>query len=276
MARPEQTNTMVNRAFTWAATRAIAGCAAIIASLSGCALSADTPLHRSTELMVSPWGPFARQCVSTRVAHDETDWRGRVRVYEVADVYTTCTGFSAMPAGADAEQITASVGNPDQVSAPVILRILRTSAGSARTARQGDSGLLAQGSDVPGAAEELASEIGLTAPQVIHPTDVLALPVRLLLPFPVDVSLSCRPDGGHVDRGRDTLVFTCTADQQVRSAQVDARIRLTGIEEIDVQTGIRLSSVLTGRLSGQTRLHPDAAWRSANDRLLYRRATDFE
>jgi hypothetical protein len=181
-----------------------------------------------------------------------------------------------MPSGDRAEQITASVGRPDQPSAPVILRILRTSGGSTRVAMQGDTGLLAQGSDAPDAAKVLASEIGLTARQVIDRTEILALPVRLSLPFPLDIALSCRPDGGHQDRGRNTLVLTRSLDQEIHSDHVDAQIRLNGVEEIDVETGVRLSSVLTGRLSGRTRPNDDAAWHSADEELLYRRETDFE
>jgi hypothetical protein len=118
----------------------------------------------------------------------------------------------------------------------------------------------------------LASEIGLTARQVIGPNDIVALPVRLSLPFPVDIELSCRPDGGHRDRDRDTLVLSCTFDQNVRTPRLDARVRLAGVEEIDIQTGIRLSSVLTGGLNGRIQLGDrNGAWHSADDRLLYRR-----
>jgi hypothetical protein len=123
----------------------------------------------------------------------------------------------------------------------------------------------------------LAREIGLTARQLIRPNDIVTLPVRLSLPFPVDIELSCRPDGGRRDHGRDTLVLSCTLDQKVRTTRLDAQVRLAGVEEIDVQTGIRLSSVLAGRLSGRIRLSDRGeAWQSADDRLLYRRETDFE
>lgn len=88
--------------------------------------------------------------------------------------------------------------------------------------------------------------------------------------------LACRPDGMNSDRGRATLVFACTLDQQVRADRLDAQVRLAGVEEIDVQTGIRLSSVLSGRLSGRKQAGADAALRSAEERLLYRRAAEFE
>jgi hypothetical protein len=229
---------------------------------------------RPVEAMEAPWGPFARQCDTTRVAHSATRWR--LGETEVAYVYETCVGFSAMFFGKDAAQITASVGNPDQPSSSVVLRVLRNPDGVARPAAPGDTGLLAQGSDVPGAAEILARDIGLTARQVVNPNDTLALPVRLSVPFPVDVVLSCRPDGMHRDHGRDTLVFSCTLDQRISTAQLDAQVQLAGVEEIDVQSGIRLSSVLTGHMSGRKRVDGDAGWQSANDRLLYQRQTEFE
>lgn len=250
---------------------------AVAAFLNCCAPPANTPMSGPIDVMVSPWGPFARQCDSTRVSYDTTYRSGRVGVFEVTNVYKTCAGFVAMPFGHDAAEITASIDKINQPSSPMILRILRTPEGAARAAAPGDTGLLAQGSDAQEAARVLASEIGLTARQLINPNDTVSLPVRLSLPFPVDIELSCRPDGGHHDHGRDTLVLSCTLDQKVRTTRLDAQVRLAGVEEIDVQTGIRLSSVLAGRLSGRIRLSDrDETWRSADDRLLYRRETDFE
>jgi hypothetical protein len=226
------------------------------------------------EAMEAPWGPFARQCATTRVSH--VTWRWRVGDIEVGDHYETCIGFSAMPSGNDAAAITASVGETNRPSSTVILRILRKTGGAAREAAPGDTGLLAQGSDVPDAAQILARDIGLTSRQLISPNETLALPVQLLIPFPLDTMLSCRPDGGHRDRGRDTLVFSCTSQENVHTDQLDAQVRLEGVEEIDVQTGIRLSSVLAGHLTGRMRLSDKAAWQSADDHLLYRRDTEFE
>jgi hypothetical protein len=255
----------------------IAGWLLVAASLSCCAPAADTPMSGPIDVMVSPWGPFARQCDSTRVSFDTTYRGGRVGVFEVANVYKTCAGFVAMPVGRDAAQITASVDKINQSSSPVILRILRTPEGTARAAAPGDTGLLAQGSDAQDAAQVLAREIGLTARQLISPNDIVTLPVRLSLPFPVDIELSCRPDGGRRDHGRDTLVLSCTLDQMVRTTRLDAQVRLAGVEQIDVQSGIRLSSVLAGRVSGRIRFSDhNEVWQSADDRLLYRRETDFE
>jgi hypothetical protein len=245
---------------------------AIAALLSCCAPPASTPMSGPIDVMVSPWGPFARQCDSTRVSYDTMYRSGRPGLFEVASVYKTCAGFVAMPLDGNAVQITASVDKIDQTSSPLVLRILRTPEGIARAAAPGDTGLLAQGSDAQDAARVLASEIGLTARQVIGPNDIVALPVPLSLPFPVDIELSCRPDGGHRDRDRDTLVLSCTFDQNVRTPRLDARVRLAGVEEIDIQTGIRLSSVLTGGLNGRIQLGDrNGAWHSADDRLLYRR-----
>jgi hypothetical protein len=195
---------------------------------------------------------------------------------EVADNYETCTGFSAIPSGHDAAEITASVSETNRPSSTLILRILRKAGGATRAAAPGDTGLLAQGSDVPDAAQILAPDIGLTSRQLVNPNDTLALPVQLLIPFPLDAVLSCRPDGGHRDHGRDTLVFSCTSNQEIRTDRIDAQVRLEGVEEIDVQTGICLASVLAGHLSGRKRLSDKAAWQSADDRLLYRRDTEFQ
>jgi hypothetical protein len=88
--------------------------------------------------------------------------------------------------------------------------------------------------------------------------------------------MSCRADGEHRDHGRDTLVLSCTLNQKVQTDRLDAQVQLAGVEEIDIQTGVRLSSVLTGHLSGRSRSGDNAAWLSANNRLLYRREMEFE
>jgi hypothetical protein len=242
--------------------------------VSACAPSADQPMKGPVEAMEAPWGPFARQCATTRVSYTTT--RFRVGNVEVGDNYETCIGYSAMPAAKNAVEITASVGDPNRPSTPVILRIVRNTGGAAREAAAGDTGLLAQGSEAPGEADLLARDIGLTSRQLISPNDTLALPVRLSLPFPLDVVMACRPDGGHQEHGRETLVFSCTLDQTVRTDHVDGQVRLEGVEEIDVQTGIRLSGVLSGHLTGRVRAGDGGAWQAANDRLLYRQDTEYQ
>jgi hypothetical protein len=253
---------------------AFSGWVAVAASLAGCAPTADTPMNQPVEAMAAAWGPFARQCDSTRVSHTASRWR--LGETQVGDVFETCVGFSAMLASQDSAEITASVGTPDQPSSSVIVRILRKTSGAARAAARGDTGLLAQGSDSPQAAEIMARDIGLTARQMVSPNETLPLSVRLLVPFPLDLVLSCRPDGGHRNHGRNTLLLSCTTDQEIRTDHLDAQVQLAGVEEIDVQTGVRLSSALSGRLSGRKRPARDAAWQSANERLLYRRETEFE
>jgi len=245
-----------------------------VMSLAGCTPTADTPMSRPIEAMEAPWGPFARQCDSTRVSHITFRWR--VGEEEVSDVYETCAGFSAMLSGHDAAEITASVGKIGQPSSSVVLRILRKTGGVARAAAPGDPGLLAQGSDAPDAAEMLARDIGLAARQLISPNEILAVPVRLSLPFSLDIVMSCRPDGEHRDHGRDTLVLSCTLDQKVHTDHLDGQVQLAGVEEIDIQTGVRLSSVLTGHLRGRSRLGDNAVWHSADNGLLYRREMEFE
>ncbi len=224
--------------------------------------------------MEAPWGPFSRQCDRTRVSHTANRWR--LGETEVSQVYETCVGFSVMTSGQNVADITASVGQPNQPFSSVVVRIQRRTDGIARPAAPGDTGLLAQGSDVPGAAEILARDIGLTARQMVNPNENLELPVRLSVPFPLDVVLSCHPDGMHREHGRDTLVFSCLLDQKVITDHLDARVQLAGVEQIDVQTGIRLFGVLAGSLSGRKRLNEESAWHSAEERLLYRRATEFE
>jgi len=152
----------------------------------------------------------------------------------------------------------------------------RDTEGRARAAVPGDIGLLAQGSDAPEAAETLAREIGLTARQLINPSENMTLPIQLSVPFPVNGALSCHPDGKARNHGRETVVLFCTLDQNVRTDHLDVRVRLTGVEEIDVPTGVCLTSLLTGDLRGRIRLHDNAAWQSANDKLVYHRETDFE
>jgi hypothetical protein len=174
-----------------------------------------------------------------------------------------------MPLGAGDAQITASVGVVDQPASTVILRMKRSALGEVRPASPGDAGLLAQGSDVPDAAAAMARGIGLTERQMIAPGESMMLPVRLSVPFPVDLVLACRPDGQRRDRGRDRLVLSCVADQTVVTDRLDVRVVLAGVEEIDVKTGVRVSSLLTG--------HMVRAGRGASTvHLVYSRETEFE
>lgn len=248
--------------------------ACFVLALAGCAPHADAPLSRPVEAMEAPWGPFARQCDSTRVSHTITRWRQKET--QVGTTYESCAGFSSVLSGPDAAEITASIGRPDDPASSVVVRLRRSTAGTARPAGPGDGWLLAQGSDAPAEADLLARGLGLTARQMVNPRDNMSLPVRLRLPFPVDASLSCRPDGLHRDRDREMLVMSCTLDEKIRTDHLDAQVQLAGVEVIDVQTGVRLSSALAGQLSGRARLAGNGNWQAADERLLYRRETEFQ
>jgi hypothetical protein len=201
---------------------------------------------------------------------------GRSGLKEKETNYRRCVGFAAMPASGGAMQITGSATTDGRSRVPIVYRILRGPNGVSRPAASGDSGLLAQGSDNPMLAEEFADQIGLTRQQVIDPKDTLLLPILLHVPSPVEGTLQCRPDGGHVDRGRETLVFSCTLDEQVRTERLDAKVRLAGVEEVDVMTGVRLSGSFAGSLNGYERTNADVRGRHIDDHVWYDRTMEFE
>jgi hypothetical protein len=89
-------------------------------------------------------------------------------------------------------------------------------------------------------------------------------------------AVSCSPDGEAVDRGRETLAFACTLDEAIQTDCLSARLRLAGVEEIDVLSGVRLSGALVGSLTGQERFSAHAGWRSVDYHIWYGRTTDFE
>ncbi len=223
--------------------------------------------------MTAAWGPFARQCTSTRTSHYAMVGR---EPEDVATTYEACIGFAAMPAAHGAMQITGSTTSNRRSSVPIVYRILRGPSGVSRPATSGDTGLLAQGSDSPSSAEAFAREIGLTQRQVIEPHESLLLPINLRVPSSVDGTLRCKPTGGAVVHGRETLVFTCTLDQQVHNDRLDARVQLAGVEEVDVLTGVRLSSSFSGYLSGYERSNTRSRMRRVDDHLRYERTTEFE
>jgi hypothetical protein len=144
-----------------------------------------------------------------------------------------------MPAAGDAMVITASTAANERSSVPILYRILRGPSGVSHPAAPGDSGLLAQGSDNPESSNAFARQIGLDRKQIVDPKEALSMPILLLVPTPVEGTLQCRPEGGAVDRGRETLIFSCTLDEQVHTDRLVARLRLAGAEEVDVLTGVR-------------------------------------
>ena len=176
----------------------------VVLSLTGCAPEAATPITQPIEAMEAPWGPFARQCDSTRLSRDTVRWRVR------AD-----RGRRGLP---DLHRILGDASRPQcgsrsrRASAKSINHRRRWSCASCagQTALRGrpnpaTPGCWRKGRTSPDAAQILADDIGLTARQMIKPNETLALPVRLAVPFPLDVVMSCRPDGERRDRGRDTL-----------------------------------------------------------------------
>jgi hypothetical protein len=244
-----------------------------IALLCGCA-SSNTPMTHQEEVMTVPWGPFARQCTTTRTSHYV--FAGKAGLKEVDTNRHDCIGFSAMPATGGAEQITGSAPSGDGSENPIIYRILRAPNGISRPAAAGDTGLLAQGSDNTAQAETFAEQIGLTRQQTIDPRDTVRLPIVLHVPSAVSGTLQCRPDGGGVDRGRKTLVLSCTLDEQVHTDSLDANLRLAGVEEVDVMTGVRLSGSFAGSLSGQDKANPQARAEHVDDHVWYQRTMDLE
>jgi hypothetical protein len=242
--------------------------------LGGCASGATTPIGEPKEVMTSAWGPFARQCVVTRVTNYVI--AGRSGPSERTTSHETCTGFAATPAAGGAVQITASTNTVGQSSTPLVSRILRRPSGVSRPADRSDTGLLAQGSDSSGFAEAFASDIGVTRKQTIGSHETLSLPVRLQILSPIDGMLSCRPDGGGADHGRETLIFSCTLNEKIDNDRLSARIQLAGVEEIDVLTGVRLSSLLVGSVTGHDRADAQARWRPVDYHVWHRRTTEFE
>jgi hypothetical protein len=243
-------------------------------SAARCAPVPQAPMTQPVQVMEQAWGPFARQCSTTRLAHYEPHRQLSPR--EVVSSHTTCIGWSVLPQANGAVELTASMNPDDPTADPIISRILRSPSGASRTAIPGEPGLLAYGSDSPDVATVLARDIGVTARQMVSTNQMLWLPVRLRLPFPVDGAMSCRPGGTVADYGRKVLVLACTLDEQADTANLRARIQLTGEQRVDVDTGVRLSGELTGQLSGQMRLTKGSPWRPADDQVWYSKETEFD
>jgi hypothetical protein len=224
------------------------------------------------EAMEAPWGPFSRQCETTNISYFV--FHARTSPNEVTESHSNCMGFSAMPAGDGSMAVTASIGAGDQTGNPTVVRFLRNPNGLARPAAPGDTGLLAQGSADTNAAITLAREIGISERQTILPDETLNLPVRLSLPSPVDVKLSCRPDGQGRIGGRETFALSCTGGRSVHTDNFVGQLRLTGVEEFDVQSGVRLASRLSGGLEGEKLFNPGSHWRFDNYRVSYNQDID--
>jgi hypothetical protein len=250
-----------------------------VAWFGGCSPGATTPMRQPEEVMKAAWGPFARQCTSMRTSHFAAAGRSGVR--EVGTDHESCIGFAATPASGGAMEITGSTTSDGSTSdagpsTPIVFRILRAPGGVSRPAASGDTGLLAQGSDDEHLAEAFAAQIGLTQKQVIDPKTTLRLPIFLDAPSPLEGMLQCRPDGGSVDRGRETLLFSCTLDERVRTDRLDARVQLAGVEEVDVLSGVRLSGSFAGSLSGRQRVSAADPGQRIDYHIWYERTTELE
>jgi hypothetical protein len=245
----------------------------IAAFLDACTPVVSARMSEPTEVMNTAWGPFARQCTSTRNWHNEAV--GRSKPMEVTASYESCSGFAAMSVAGGAMEITVSTAIA-QSSTPIISRMLRSPDGVTRPAASGDTGLLAQGSASPKVAEIFASQVGLTRRQVIDPKGTLLLPILLQIPSPVIGTLSCHPNGRSVEHDREIFVLTCASDEMISSDRVAARMRLGGVEAVDILTGVRLSGELHGSLIGRERFNPQSRWQPADYNIWYRRTTEFE
>jgi hypothetical protein len=257
-----------------ASLKARASILAVAIAAAQCAPAANAPMTQPVQVMEQAWGPFARQCTTTRVTHYET--HRQLSPSEVVQSHTTCIGFSALPRADGSVEVTASMSPDDPSSNPIVSRILRSPSGASRTAKPGESGLLAYGSDVPEIAAALARDIGVTARQLVGPNESLRLPIRLRMPFPVDGALSCHPSGEAADHGRKVLVLACTLDQEARTEHLQATIHLTGEQQVDIATGVRLSGDLTGWLNGRVRLNNQSPWQPTEDNVWYSKETEFE
>jgi hypothetical protein len=113
-----------------------------------------------------------------------------------------------------------------------------------------------------------AEQAGLTKEQSIDPHDTVRLPILLHVPSLVSGTLQCRPDGGGVDRGRTTLLLSCTLEEQVHTDSLEGTLRLAGVEEVDVITGARLSASFAGSLSRRDKTTPQTPVERVDDHIL--------
>lgn len=256
-----------------ASLKARASILAVAISAAQCTTTVQAPIKQPVQVMEQAWGPFARQCNTIRVSHYEA--RRQLSPDEIVQTHVTCIGFSAFPRADGSVELTASMNADDPSASPIISRLLRSPSGATRTAIPGEFGLLAYGSDVPEVAAVLARNIGVTARQLIQPNESIRLPIRLRMPFPVDGVLSCHPRGETTDHGRKVLVLDCTLDQEVSTGHLQAQIHLTGEQQVDIATGVRLSGEMTGWLNGQERPNDESPWEPAHDDVLYSKVTEF-
>jgi hypothetical protein len=252
-------------------TRAVVLTTAIVVAACTYRTPATSPIRPTTDA----WGPFARQCITTRVLHYEA--HRQLSPLEQGETTTRCTGFYAEQRSDGSVQITASTNAADPASPPIVSRIVRYPNGFSRAAQPTDTGVLAYGSDVPETAATIVRDIGLTRQQLTNASESLRLPLRLHVPFPIDAMATCRSGGEATDHGRKLLVLDCTLDQEVTTDRLQARLHLVGTQDVDLATGVRLSTEMNGWLDGRERLDPGSPWQQASDhRVWYSRETEFE
>jgi hypothetical protein len=264
---------MINCAAAFRPVQLIVGIVAL-ALVSACTATAPKPLTGSVSTMEDSWGPFARQCVNTRLSYWVSS--GRLSPTEKATTNGECWGFSVAPGPNGSTIVTASIGGEDDPTAVKIVRFLRSPSGQARPAAPGDMSLLAQGSDDPKVAAELAREVGLSERQMIAANRQLDLTIRLDLPAPVDVAVSCHPDGGGEMHGRDTVVLSCTGSRQLHTDTFEGKLNMEGVEEIDVRSGVILASRFSGHMNGERQMSGLATGKYGDVQLLYGLDTEFE
>jgi hypothetical protein len=259
---------------------------AALAVVTACTVPPPTPLTGPVSAMVDPWGPFARQCADTHVSYWANTNGAHVSPREKSENHGECWGFSVSPGSGGSAvvtasiggsaAVTASIGGSDRAAAATIIRFQRSPNGEVRTAQAGDMGLSAQGSDDPNAAAQLARQIGLSRQQMIAAHQKLDLLVRLNFPDPVDVPVTCDPDGGGQMHGRATVILSCSGGREIQMAEFVGRLRMAGVEEIDVRSGVVLSSRYSGRMNGEREVSGLVGGRHGDMQLLYSLETEFE
>jgi hypothetical protein len=264
---------------SWLGSRSISRWLSVTVALTGlaaCSAPPSTPLTGPVTAMVDPWGPFARQCATTQVSYWANGNGAHVSPREKSENHAECRGFSVSPGPGGSAVVTASIGGSDRAAAATIVRFQRSPGGDVRTAQAGDPGLSAQGSDDPNAAAQLARQIGLSRQQMIAAHQKLDLLVHLTIPHPVDVPVTCDPDGGGHTHGRATVILSCSGGAQIETPAFSGRVRMSGVEEIDVRSGVVLSSRYAGRMNGEREVAGLVGGRHGDMQLLYSLDTEFE
>jgi hypothetical protein len=184
-------------------------------------------------------------------------------------------GFTARVLDGSSVEITASIETTDGPEAPVAARFVRGVTGNPAFGKS-KADVFSQGPGEQDAALDMAGQIGLSGRQTIHPHQTLTLPARLSLPSFVDIGLKCLPEGPGQINDRPTLVLSCVADQKVHTDDFTGQVRLSGTEEIDLRSGVRLAADLSGRMEGDKVSGADGKSQFDNYGLSYTVETEFQ